>query len=195
MSTRAWMDDGTRLFLDTLAGIDDERLSGPIALPGWTGRHLVAHLHYNAEALLRLTQWAATGVENRMYPSPQHRAQEIDEGASLPPAQLRAMVAESADRLAAALDALDEQAWSAPIVTAQGRPVTAREIPWMRTREVYVHAVDLAAGTTFEDVAQDVLGALVADVVGRRVGSGEGPALAAWLTGRTPDAPTLGPWL
>ena len=77
MTARRWMDDGTRLFLGALADLGDDDLDRPLALPGWTGRHVVAHVHYNARALGRLVQWATTGTENRMYASPEQRASEI----------------------------------------------------------------------------------------------------------------------
>ena len=38
------MDDGTKLFLGTLTAMGDSDLDRPTALPGWTGRHLVAHV-------------------------------------------------------------------------------------------------------------------------------------------------------
>ena len=78
---------------------------------------------------------------------------------------------------------------------AQGRTVPATEIPWMRAKEVCIHAVDLGAGVTFGDLPPDFVAALLADVVRKRAGAGEGPELAAWLTGRAPDAPKLAAWL
>lgn len=195
MSTREWMADGTTLFLGTLAGLDDERLDSPTGLPGWTGKHLVAHVHYNALALCRLASWAATGVENRMYKSPEQRGREIEHGATLPARELRALVRASANELAGALAALSPQAWENEVVTAQGRTVRATEIPWMRVREVYVHAVDLGGSASFADVPGEVLAALLTDVIGRRCKAGEGPSLAAWLTGRSPESPRLGAWL
>jgi maleylpyruvate isomerase len=195
VNARPWMDEGTRLFLGTIGKLGDDDLDQPTALPGWTGRHLVAHVHYNAEALRRLTQWAATGEENRMYASPQQRAREIEDGASLPAANLRDLVQSSANGLSTDLDRLSAAAWQATVVTAQGRTVPATEIPWMRAREVCVHAVDLGAGTTFSDLPADFTAALLADIVRKRAGAGEGPELAAWLTGRTPAAPRLAAWL
>lgn len=42
------------MFLQTLAQVGDDELSAPSGLPGWSRRHLVAHVHYNALALSRL---------------------------------------------------------------------------------------------------------------------------------------------
>ena len=132
-----------------------------------------------------------------MYASPEQRVREIEAGATLPAAELRDLVQHSAASLAAALDDLPAEAWDAIVVTAQGRTVPATEIPWMRAREVCIHAVDLGAGVTFGDLPPDFVAALLANVApqARRGGRGEGPELAAWLTGRAPDAPKLAAWL
>jgi uncharacterized protein (TIGR03083 family) len=195
MSSREWLTDTTTLFLGGLDTLSDGDLDAPTDLPGWTRRHLVAHVHFNALALGRLVSWAATGTENRMYPSMERRDAEIAEGAGLPAAELRRLVHASAEELTAALEALPAEAWAHEVVTAQGRTVTAAEIPWMRARELAVHAVDLGAGATFADLPDDLVRTLLVDVVTKRVAGGEGPHLAAWLTGRTAEAPTLGPWL
>lgn len=134
MSARSWMDEGTRLFLGVVDRLTDDELSAPTALDGWTRRHVIAHVHGNAEALRRLLSWAATGVENRMYADARQRADEIEAAASLPAEELRALVHESARRLAEDVDALPEEAWHRSVVTAQGRTVPATEIPWMRAR-------------------------------------------------------------
>ncbi|MCW2531881.1 MAG: hypothetical protein JWP62_1451 [Blastococcus sp.] len=195
MRSREWLTDATALFLDGVDKLSDTDLDAPTGLPGWTRRHVVAHVHFNALALGRLVSWAATGTENRMYPSMERRNAEIAEGAALPAADLRRLVHASAEELVAALDALPTEAWTHEVVTAQGRTIAATEIPWMRTKEMAVHAVDLGAGTTFADLPDDLVTALLTDVVTRRVAGGEGAGLAAWLTGRTAEAPALGPWL
>jgi maleylpyruvate isomerase len=195
MRSREWLTDATALFLDGVDKLSDTDLDAPTGLPGWTRRHVVAHVHFNALALGRLVSWAATGTENRMYPSMERRNAEIAEGAALPAADLRRLVHASAEELAAALDALPTEAWTHEVVTAQGRTIAATEIPWMRAKEMAVHAVDLGAGATFADLPDDLVTTLLTDVVTRRAAGGEGPGLAAWLTGRTAEAPALGPWL
>jgi maleylpyruvate isomerase len=60
---------------------------------------------------------------------------------------------------------LPEPALSATVRTAQGRLVPAREVAWMRTREVWVHAVDLANGGQFGDFPTPVLESLLTDIV------------------------------
>lgn len=113
-----------------------------------------------------------------MYASPERRAADIAAGARLPAAELRAWLTSSAQNLAADLDALSAGAWDAKIVTAQGIARQASEIPWMRTREVFVHAIDLGAGTAWTDLPAPFLTALLDDVTARRSAKGGGPALA-----------------
>ncbi|MFE7277358.1 maleylpyruvate isomerase family mycothiol-dependent enzyme [Streptomyces sp. NPDC057623] len=195
MSARQWMDHGTQLFLATVDSLSDGDLDAPSALPDWNRRHLIAHVHYNAEALRRLVSWARTGRESAMYPSPGHRDAEIQAGSRLAPEELRRLVRDSAKELAEDVGALPQRAWSHEVRTAQGRTVPATEILWLRTREVFVHAIDLDAGVGFDDLPADLLRALIDDTLGRRTAAGHAPALARWLTGRTSRAPDLGPWL
>jgi maleylpyruvate isomerase len=198
----AWVDQGTALVTASVADLDDVAWSAPSALPGWTRRHLVAHLAANAEAVGRLVHWAATGERTPMYGSPEQRADDIEKGSARSGAELRVWHEEAAATLAAAMDALSADQWEREVVTAQGRTVPASETPWMRAREVMVHAVDLDLGVTFADLPDDFLAALAADVVTKRgdVPEVEGPLdqRVAWLTGRRHGldaAPELGPWL
>ena len=137
---------GTAFFAQRLAELTDDELDGDTLLDGWTRKHLVAHVGYNAAALCRLMDWAATGVETPMYESTEQRSQEITEGATLSPAALRNLFDHTVARLDEKWRHLPESAWDAEVRTAQGRSVPASETVWMRTREVWIHAVDLANG-------------------------------------------------
>lgn len=198
-----WQETGTRLLLNAIDGLDDERAGGwdEETLPGWTGRHLVAHLAANAEALSRLVTWAATGVETPMYASAEARAADIAEGSRRSPRELVGRLRRSVDALDAGMTGLTPAQWRAVVRTGQGRLVPATEIPWLRAREVYVHAVDLGTGTTFADMPDDFLATLADDIATQR-GLAELPdgplaEVVAWLAGRSSKLsdPALGPWL
>jgi maleylpyruvate isomerase len=180
--TLGWMADGTRMLLTDLVALPDQALAAPTALPGWTRRYLLAHVAANAGALRNLVHWARTGEERRMYASNEQRDVDIATGARLPAAELRAWIDSSAQALAADLDAMPGQAWDAKVITAQGLTRGASEIPWMRVREVYVHAIDLGAGTRWTDLPAEFLTALLDDVTARRSAKGGGPALAVAAT-------------
>jgi maleylpyruvate isomerase len=185
--TLAWTADGTRKLLADLDALPDEALAAPTALPGWTRRYLLSHVAANADALRNLVHWANTGEERRMYASAEQRDADIARGARLPAAELRAWIGSSAQALAADLDSMPGPAWDAKVITAQGLTRSASEIPWMRAREVYVHATDLGAGTRWTDLPAEFLTALLDDVTARRSAKGGGPALAVAATdaGRT----------
>lgn len=197
-----WAEHGAKLVHEALAGLDAAAFAAPSGLPGWTRRHVAAHLAANADAVGNLVHWAASGEPTPMYSSPEQRSADIEAGSARPGDELVAWFDASAARLADAMAALTPTQWAAEVVTAQGRTVPASETPWMRSREVMVHAVDLGTGTTFAHLPADFLEALVEDVVAKR---GDVPEIdapldqrAAWLTGRPhdlTDVPGLPAWL
>ena len=224
-TARRWWGDGERAVAGALQKLTDDDLREPSSLPGWTRAHVVAHLARNADALVNLCTWARTGIETPMYPSREVRDAGIETTAALATPDLRVDLRDGAARLAEAVAVLPEEAWDRPLRNMQGKPIPARDIPWMRAKEVWVHGVDLDAGLTFDEVPADFLAALMDDVLAvfasrdqtpdvtlvatdieRIWGSGaarvEGPvaALAAWLTrsrtdGLTGDVPELPTWL
>jgi maleylpyruvate isomerase len=189
-----WMRAGEAFVLDRIAGLDDAALAGPSRLPGWTRAHVVGHLARNADALGNLLRWARTGVASPMYASAEERASGIEATAAQEPGALRADAVAASARLVAAVDALPAEAWDAPIRTAGGRPVTGEEVPWMRVRESWVHAVDLAAGAKWADLPAGVVDRLVDEVAGGLAGRDDCPAVTLTATDRDP-APTwaIGP--
>lgn len=169
---------GTAYFARRLAELPDEGFDRPSLVPGWTRAHVIAHVGYNARALTRLLEWAATGVETPMYDGPEQRHREIDLGATLTPIALRHLFSHSAVHLTVEWRDLPPNAWQATVRTAQGRTVPASETAWMRSREVWIHAVDLDNGGRFDDFPPDVLDALLTDVTGVWRGRGRGEGLS-----------------
>lgn len=176
---RRWVQHGTELLLASIDVLDDASVSKASGLPGWDRRHLIAHVAANADALGNLVHWAATGVETPMYATLEARARGIEEGSSLPTDRLLAWTHSAARKLEQALDQLSDRQGTNSVVTAQGRTIPATQIPWLRAREVCVHAVDLNCGTTFADLPTDFLVALAHDVVTKHNSS---PAVALRLS-------------
>jgi maleylpyruvate isomerase len=164
--TVPWMREGTALLLETADRLTDTDLRAPSTLPGWTRAHVIGHLARNAEALVRLTAWARTGVPTPMYADREQRAAEIQSSAALAPDALRGELKSTAAQLQDALGTLDATTWQAEIQSALGRTIPAAEIPWMRVREVWLHTVDLATGTTCADLPADLVDTLLDDVTG-----------------------------
>jgi maleylpyruvate isomerase len=58
------------------------------------------------------------------------------------------------------------------VLSGQGREIPAREVPWLRVREAWLHLVDLGTAFTIDDIPDAVAWTLAADV-------------AAWMSSRT----------
>ncbi len=133
-----------------------------------------------------------------MYASPEARDHEIDFGATLSPIALRHLFDHSAVHLNVEWRDLPAEAWHHKVKTAQGRTVPAEETVWMRTREVWMHAVDLANGATFTDIPAPVLERLLKDITGAWKARGTDTGLVVKVTDRdltfgdtTSDSPTV----
>ncbi|GHD05298.1 maleylpyruvate isomerase family mycothiol-dependent enzyme [Zhihengliuella salsuginis] len=142
----------------------DSQLAGDSLLPGWTRGHVIAHVGYNAYALARLMTWAETGIETPMYASPEARDAEIEAGAALDPGSLHFLLEDSQQQLAEHWRRMDDAAWQARVRTRQGAEITASTAVWMRSRELWLHAVDLNSGAGFVDLPEPVLARLLRNV-------------------------------
>jgi maleylpyruvate isomerase len=203
MRAHEWIAEGTSLCRRALSDLDE-----PSLLPGWTRKHVAAHLALNAEAIGNLVHWAKTGEKRPMYASPEQRGADIESGALRSADELLGWFDESARVLADAMAELTEEQWQRTVLTAQGREIPTTYTPWMRSREVMIHAVDLGTGVTFADLPTDFLEALCADIRTMRGDvpelGGPLPEVAAYLAGRPYDgvltadgkpAEPLSPWL
>jgi maleylpyruvate isomerase len=183
------MQIGAELVTTAIANFDEQDFDVQSQLPGWTRKHLIAHLAANGDAIGNLVHWAATGEVTPMYPSPEARAADIEIGSRKSGSELGLWFSESAARLDEGMSALTAEQWTHEIVTAQGRTVPASETPWMRSREVMIHAVDLDSGVGFDDLPEEFLRALCDDIVTKRA-SADGPT-AIVLVSDTADQWTI----
>ena len=95
-----------RLLGDTIS-VTDEQWRAPSRLPDWTRGHVATHIARHADALIRLAEWARTGERQDMYPSPEHRASEIEAGSGRSGLDLQIDLDTSAGHLGSAFDELD----------------------------------------------------------------------------------------
>lgn len=191
--TRAWVDEGTAVLEQAIDEITDSGLDAPTRLTGWRRRHVVAHLARNAEALSRLLAWARTGIVTPMYVDAEQRATEIDRSAQHDAAQLRDELFETSVELRNDVDSLTEEQWSNVVRSARGREIPAAEVPWMRAREVWLHAIDLDAGVGLADLPADFSLTLVEDVVGFLAAMPSCPAFRVVCRDRTWSVGDVGP--
>ena len=176
-----WCEQGTVLFRKAAAGLTDAYLRAPSSLPRWTNGHIVSHVAANAVALGNLVVWAATGIETPMYASTEEREAGIARGGTITATEAEDLLNTTAQDLAGGMAALTPEQWSTEVRTAQGRLLPAAEIPWLRSREVMVHAVDIDGEITFNDVEARFLTALCDDVVAKR-NTTAGPAVGLFAT-------------
>lgn len=123
---RDWTRFGTGLVLAE-SSLDELALDQPSALPGWSRRHLVAHLAANADALGNLVHWAASGERTPMYASAQERDEGIEAGSRLSGEEAKAWLRDSVGALEKAMDALTPDQWQASV---DGEPAPDLP-PWL----------------------------------------------------------------
>jgi maleylpyruvate isomerase len=141
-----------RLLGDTIL-VTDEQWRAPSRLPDWTRGHVATHVARHADGTVRLAQWALTGKRLDMYPSPEHRANDIEAGAGRSGLDLQIDMDTSAGRLSAAFDEIDgAEAWDAMVEMSRGLKVPARLLPLARLLEVVIHHVDLDIGYEITDI-------------------------------------------
>jgi maleylpyruvate isomerase len=208
-----WVREGQQRLEDELGPLAPDALTQPTRLPGWTRGHVVTHLARNADGLSNLLHWARTGERTPMYASYEARnaAIEVGSGRGLP--EQLADLSATSSRFLEAAQGLDDGHWEATVETVQGQALPARQVPWMRAREVWVHLGDLDLGgpplpdavarALLEDVARWRDRTTSERVTVRAPGlpeltfggsrgqepveiSGSAPDLVAWLTGRSP---------
>jgi maleylpyruvate isomerase len=141
-----------RLLGDTIL-VTDEQWRAPSKLPDWTRGHVATHIARHADGVVRLVQWALTGKRLDMYPSPAHRANDIEAGSGRSGLDLQIDMDTSAGRLTAAFEELDgAEAWDAGVEMSRGVKVPARLLPLARLLEVVIHHVDLGIGYEITDI-------------------------------------------
>jgi maleylpyruvate isomerase len=141
-----------RLLGDTIL-VTDEQWRASSRLPDWTRGHVATHIARHADGIVRLAQWALTGKRLDMYPSPEHRANDIEAGAGRSGLDLQIDLDTSAGRLDSAFDELDGvNAWDGGVEMRGGLKVPARLLPLARLLEVVIHHVDLDIGYEITDI-------------------------------------------
>jgi maleylpyruvate isomerase len=121
----------------------DEDLRKPSLVPTWTRGHVLTHLARNADAVAGTLTAAARGERREMYPAGREaRNTAIEAGSPRPIAEQLTDVRQSAEAVERACATVAAAgAWDAPAAQA-----TARNLPWVRIREVEIHRVDLRGG-------------------------------------------------
>lgn len=158
-----WARRGKAYFARKLNELDDTELDAPSRVPGWSRRHVIAQVGYQARALARLVESARTVREVPTYRSDEARRAEIALGATLPARALRSLIHHAAIHLNVAWRDLTDAGWDATMRDQSGRDLALRDTPFLRAREVWLRATDLGNGGSFRDFPPDLVDALIAD--------------------------------
>ncbi len=127
--------------LDTL---DDASVRRPSRLPDWSVGHVLTHLARNADSMVRLLQAAERDEHVLQYAGGnEQRAAEIDAGSARSAAELVADVRASAALLADAYAAAGAATWARTYLRWGDQPWPVADQPFLRWREIELHAVDL----------------------------------------------------
>ncbi|WP_338891331.1 maleylpyruvate isomerase N-terminal domain-containing protein [Rhodococcus sovatensis] len=148
----AYAKAGQVHFDRTLFELGENDVREPSLLPGWTRAHVIAHVGFNARALTRLVDWATTDIPRPMYESVDARSHEIDTGAALSDIELRTLSGTEAEALEAAWSRVPPDRWAYRVSNAQGVRIPVIDTVWMRSRELWLHALDLDLSASTADV-------------------------------------------
>jgi maleylpyruvate isomerase len=184
----------------TVEPVTDEQVRSPSRLPGWTVGHVLTHVARNADGHVRRLGGALRGENVPRYPGgPEQRADEINQGALRPAADIVADLDASQRRLELVWDRSVAAGWPHAEFLGNDHWPTAAS-PVRRLREVEVHHVDLGLGYEPSDWPEDYvsweLPMLLATVPSRVHRPEDLRDLVAWLSGRRPAPPAvqLDPW-
>lgn len=171
----------TELLVAHATHLDD--VTAPSLCEGWSRAHVLTHVARNAEAILRLSEWALDGQRREMYPGgTTARDAEIEQGAARvgtiaagdtrPAGVFADDLADTAAALGPRLAELTGPLAVDQVEMRGGMKVSPLALPFLRLREVVYHHVDLDDGFTFADVEPALVHRFVDDAVSRlRMGS------------------------
>jgi maleylpyruvate isomerase len=154
---------GQAYFSRKLNELSNDVFGEPSRLAGWTRARIVAQVGYQARALTRLVESAETGVPQPEYESAAERDEEVDLGASLAVRALRHLSDHAGITLDVAWRDLPDERWSTPVRRLDGTTIPVSDTVWLRSRELWLRALQLGNGARLADVPSDVRDRLEAE--------------------------------
>ncbi|SCX35277.1 maleylpyruvate isomerase family mycothiol-dependent enzyme [Agrobacterium rosae] len=165
---------GSAYFFRKLNELTDAELDRPSLVPGWSRRHLIADIGYQARRLARLVEAARSLRREESLDEPDAQNEDVDFGASLPAHALRYLYRHSQVHLDVEWRDLDAAGWLFTVRSLRGDMVPVAETPRLRSRAIWLAAVDLDNGGSFRDFPNSVTDSLLEDVA---VNLHRGPAI------------------
>lgn len=147
---------GTAYFARRLNELSDAELDNPSLVPGWSRRHVIANVGYQARHLARLVEAARGDESDEHLAEPENQIEDIAFGATLPAHALRYLFKHSAVHLSVEWRDLDGAQWETSVRTLDGRLVPIKTTPYLRAREIWWRAIDLNNGGSERDLPKDL---------------------------------------
>jgi maleylpyruvate isomerase len=147
----AEIEAATARMIATAKTLSDADVLAPSGLPEWSRGHVLTHIARNADSLVNLLTWAATGVPHPQYPNEEAREAGIEAGAGRPAGEQVADIEASHVRFQEAVAAVPAGSWQRDVRWMSGEPRPASSVLDARLREVAIHHLDLDAGYTASD--------------------------------------------
>lgn len=147
---------GTAYFSRKLNELSDADLDGAALRPGWTRRHVIAHVSYHARAQAMEIEAMIKGTAAPRIPAEKHHLPELDLAATLPARALRHLFHHSEVHLNVCWRDLTHVQWDMPVPLENGTAPLARSLPILRAREVWFGAIDLNNGARQSDLPDAV---------------------------------------
>jgi maleylpyruvate isomerase len=189
--------------LRTVELMKPEQVTEASLLPGWSRGHVLAPIARNADALGNLVRGARTGRSIPMYPSPEARDRDIEDGAGRGLTEQLTDLRDAQLGLQAEFAAMPDEAWSVVVPHRLG-PFPAEGVPVKRLKEIEYHHVDLGLDFRPEHWSADFVESELPALTARHAASGlltpellkqledaPGHARVAWMSGRS-DGSDLG---
>lgn len=163
-----WARRGTAYFARKLNELSDADLDVASLVPGWTRRHVIAHVGYQARFLARLVEAARKGEPIERIAEPESQINDVALASTLPPHALRHLFKHSEVHLNVEWRDLPDAGWGATVGTRDGGLVRIVDIPLMRAREVWQRAIDLDNKGRLSDCPSGLIAVLDPDHVAGR---------------------------
>ena len=160
---------GAAYFARKLNELSDADLALPSRVAGWSRRHLVAHIAYQARGLARLVEAARQGRSEERLEEPEAQNEEVGFGACLPAHALRYLFHHAQIHLNVEWRDLQDARWRSSIQNMEGKLVPIRETPWIRASAIWQAAVQLDNGATPRDFPQALIHRLSDEAMGPAV--------------------------
>lgn len=182
-----------RSFVAAVAPLSDDDFSSPSLLPGYSRRHVVAHVINKIEAHIWVLGGAASGEVRRLHPAGYDADLAADANARRPTREILADLTRSLEELETAWDALDDRMWDRQGIMTAG-PRTMAEIVSHHLRNIEVHHVDLDVGYRPSDWPELFVEAELTKRLRALPERADHAELLAWVLGRASAPELVGPW-